>query len=675
MTSLKLRTTSFAGLFGSVVSLAVVGCAPSVPAPQNLLSVGRIEHSSGVIREQRLVDGIIPSRESPIDDFTASLFLEPGAEVVFRLDGLVARAVRLLAADDAILVEVKTREEDFVEVPLVFSDSLGPLGVWSHDGLDRPIFALRISLRADRRMGAVGEVLVLADVPNSLGLRFQQPPGFQETVDRLLARQVRVRRLTVLAAALSLLLIVLVVYGNRSRKLAACVSLITIGGASWLGFGTLHGDGRLLHPWELTHYYLGAQYFPEMRYREFYRCLAAVEIQNGRRSMVERVDIRDLDTYGLHPGTWASSPAGACRADFSAERWTDFSRDADSLRRLFQYRRFHATLGDHGYNATPLNTSVLRRITDYVNPTSGSLQVLAVVDLLFVASAVALIAWAFGPVAGGVAALIVGFGYPWEFVWTAGSLGRFGWLVALVAGIACLKRQRFLAGGALIALSGMLRLFPMVLLAGLAWRFVRRSMGRRTGAEDRAIAAGVAGVLVIGLIVPTLEFGVEVYGDFLQNSELHASRPPGNDIGLAALIESTLPAQISAAPGNGAGQTGMVHMTLWLLGLLGAALALVSIERREVTSWALVVWSAPLLYASLPLSGYDYMWLIILAPVLTTTSVTATMGVLLVALTKVIPEFVEDIPTQFTVANALLFSGIVALTVWQLSNSRGETRS
>ena len=77
-------------------------------------------------------------------------------------------------------------------------------------------------------------------------------------------------------------------------------------------------------------------------------------------------------------------------------------------------------------------------------------------DLLLVASAVALIVWAFGPVAGALAALIVGFGYPWEFAWTAGSLGRFVWLAALVAGIACLKKQRFLIGGALVALSGML---------------------------------------------------------------------------------------------------------------------------------------------------------------------------------------------------------------------------
>ncbi len=93
---LTLSTTSFRGqlsrqvgallrpfLLSSVLLLLGATGAEALP---NLLRLSNMGDAFGVIREQRLVDGRVPSPESPINDFVATLFLESGAYVRFDLE-------------------------------------------------------------------------------------------------------------------------------------------------------------------------------------------------------------------------------------------------------------------------------------------------------------------------------------------------------------------------------------------------------------------------------------------------------------------------------------------------------------------------------------------------------------------------------------------------------------
>ena len=644
---------------GTVLLLVLTSCHPLDPQGPR---VEAIHESFGVIREQRLTDGIVPASESPIDDFTAALFLVPGARVVYRLPPSASGPLELIAASGpdgataGVVIEASADGASWRELVLHRAGDQGPMGVFVSPPLERSTRLLQVRLPADIPMAAVGELRLTAAARSTL--RPQTPPTYQASVDRLLGQRETIRRLSIGLGFLLLPAVFLVVGDAGPRRRLRTVALAVLGVASWLGFGTLHGDGRLLHPWELTHYYLGSKYFPELRYRELYRCIAAHELAAGRGRMVQATQVRNLDDNRLHPSAWSATDAGDCRAEFTPTRWEDFGRDTDDLRRLFRYRHFHKLLRDHGYNATPLQSVVLRRMAGLSRPSEAWLTRLAWLDLMTLAAGLVLLAWAFGTVPAAIACLLLGFGQAWDFSWTGGSLGRYLWLFCLLGGVALLRRQRPACGAALLTLAGLLRLFPFVLLAGLAWRFLRRAAGRKLQAEDLRVASGVALTLFMGLVIPAWDQGGEVYPEFLANSRLHASRPPGNDLGLGALLSTGLTeSALSATAGSGLGARKLG----WLLGLGLAGLLVIRIDRQPSESWELVVWSGVLLYASLPLSGYDYVWVLLLAPTLSTHAGRAVVAVGLVVLTRLAPEWSVEMVDQTFSINVALLLGLTAL--------------
>ena len=95
-------------------------------------------------------------------------------------------------------------------------------------------------------------------------------------------------------------------------------------------------------------------------------------------------------------------------------------------------------------------------------------------DPLYLLATYGVIWWAFGWRALGVALLAFATNFPSRFYWTGGSFLRWDWLFYLVAGIACLKKDRPALGGAALAYATLLRVFPMLLL-------------HRAGAGARAI--------------------------------------------------------------------------------------------------------------------------------------------------------------------------------------------
>ncbi len=639
------------------VGLAAALAPRPVPA-QNLLEVDQITRSFGVIREQRLVDGIVPGPESPIDDFTTTLFLVPRAEVLFGLDRIEAKALRIVAFDDGVSVEASVDGQRFFEVPLRPAEPIGGLRSWSAVDLPHPLSAIRLRLRDGREMGAVGELMLFSKASTALPIEFQDPPSYQQAVDRLLNRQTLDRRISIGVGFLLLPLLVFAIRTMGRPRLIACLAMVVIAPVVWLGFGTMHGNGSLIHPLELTHYYVGSKYFRELRYQELYRCIAAHERQQGRQSMIDRGRIRNLDDYEVHPGSWSWTPDGGCRTEFSSDRWISFGKDVDRLRRLFRYRHFHGLVNDHGYNATPFQTLVFQQLTDQVHPHRGSLRFLAILDLALLGLSVAMIAWAFGPLPGAVAALLIAFGHAWEMAWIAGSLGRFLWLAALLSGLAFLKKRRPSLGVALVVISGLLRLFPLVLLAGLGCRLFGKMIAWNLRGDDRRIAVGIIVTLLVGLALPLLFYGGDVYLEFYENCRLHASRPPGNDLGFERLLSFGL-----SESGEGMSVGFLLGRAAWGLGILAAALLVILVERRGASHWELVVWSGPLLFASLPLSGYDYVWLALFAPVLVARGTRAVLAVLLIVLGKLTPALAAGVYGQHRLINILLLVGLVALVI------------
>ncbi len=643
-----------------VTLLSLAAGAASVEARESLLSLSNIADSYGVVREQRLVDGIVPAPESPIDDFVATLFLDPQAYVGFDLGREVpVAAVQLVSADDSVLVETSATGEDYQELELAEVGRSGKMLIRAASEVDRDVRFLRLALRPGRQRGAVGEFLAFRRTPRGFPARLeaQEPPTYARTVERLLAREHRISRAMFVLAGVAIALLLLAFrLGDRKRWLL-CLLVATLSLAGWFRLGTFQGGGRVLHAWDLTHYYLGSKYFPELGYTELYRCLAAWERQQGRGVLVDQASVRNLDDNVAYRGGWTNTPGGTCRSQFTSDRWPEFGGDADQLRRQFVFRRLHDVLKDHGYNATPLQTSMLWGLGGWRPPRPGQLSLLALLDFAALAGAVWALWWGLGPIAGAAGSVLIGFGDPWAYTWTGGSMGRHVWLLALCLGLAHLAKRRWLTGFFLVTVSGMLRLFPLLLLAGPAAWVLRSLLRRREKRKVALVSVGVVAAVLVGVAIPTLLYGGDVHQAFFANSRLHAQVPSTNFMGLGVLVSAGLEkSALSPAPESA---TLTWRRVGWLAGILAAAAWLLWAVKEERDLWQTIPLAAPLVFAAIPLSCYDYVWMLILIPLAVSSRAHLAMLLGFAALSNLLQEVVpEGRPTY-----AILSLGVLILLV------------
>ncbi|MHC4178082.1 MAG: hypothetical protein ACYSWU_11285, partial [Planctomycetota bacterium] len=533
---------------------------------------------------------------------------------------------------------------------------------------------LRLTVRPGFEMAAASEFLAFTAEPRTFPfpLQVQSPPTFESTVETLLRRARAIRIVKFLLALSSIPLLIVATRWTARRRRVIAIGLVAAGALGWIGFGTFHGDGSILHPWEILHYYLGPKYFRQLGHTELYRCLAAHEREHGRGSMIDRGQVRDLDDNRVHRGAWTVTEAGACRAEFDADRWASFGADADRIRRLFTLRHFHKALADHGYNATPLQTTCLEALCSRTSPTRAQLSVLASLDFVLLALGVAAMWWAFGPLTGAACALLVGLAHPWSFSWTGGSILRHLWVAALCGGLALFKRKRVFWGGFLTAIAGVLRLFPLVLLTGLALQLLRSCF--KLQAERRVLlaATGVVVALAMGLSLPVVSFGPEIYQGFVENSRLHGTVPPGNHIGLGVLLSGGLGESalgFDSEQDSGGPLAIRLRQLLWIAGVLAAIVLVVLAVRRDRPLWQLVPLAAPLVFATIPLSNYDYVWTVALVPIAVSSAYRITLLFGFVAVTGILPEIFESVRSEHMALSALFLLMIVLFSINSIPGS------
>ncbi len=662
-----------------IATLCALWLSPTVAlAAPNVLSLSNMTESYGVLREQRLVDGLAPAPDSPIDDFVAALFLGANSRVRFDLGDIHRiEAIQLLALDDSIVVEVSEDGQVFEPVVLTGSGRVEPMEVFLAVDLDLRVRYLQVEVSPWRSRGAVGEILAFESTPDHLpvNLENQTPPTYKEATQQILDTERLVSRLMLGLALVALILLLWAQASHGRRRVILCLALVAISAAGWLRLGTLRVDGTWIHAWDLMHYQLGAKYFEELGYRDLYRCAAEWEQQRGRAVMVDRTKIRDLDDNQLYPGSWASTPEGACRAEFSDDRWQAFGADLDGVRRLFKFRRLHQALRDHGYNATPPQTLVLNTLVGSLEAKPGTLLAFSLLDVAALAAAVGCLWWAFGPLVGATGALLIGFGDPWGFSWTGGSVGRFFWLFALCAGLALIAKRRWVSGSMLVTVGGLLRLFPLVLLAGpVVWAIRAWLQGQKDAAERKVatkLVVGVAVTLIVGLLLPAIVYGFDVYSEFFDNSRIHATVPPSNHMGFGVLASAGLEGSAFTA-------TTPWRLVAWLLALGGSfvwlawALSRPRESHRPRQPWETVAMSAPLLFASIPLSSYDYVWLVILAPlaVQSRTRLLTLLG--FVAFTNFLPEIAPEGKVFYLLASAGLLIVLIVFCFERKQDTRAS---
>ena len=308
---------------------------------------------------------------------------------------------------------------------------------------------------------------------------------------------------------------------------ALCVGAALLAVYSWTNFGRFHGFGPQprVHGYELFHYQLGSKFFPELGYDGLYA--ASVAAQRVLAPNIEPEPfIRDLRSYRRSATTRPSAHEREVRGRFDKSRWRAFLDDHVEYQRMLTTGQMSAIRTDHGYNPTPFWTFVARLFSSRVGADPRSLALLASLDPLLLALAFVALWRSFGLQSACVAAAIFGTGDGWRYYYNGGALLRYDWLVACVFACCALKQSRPATAGACLAYASLVRLFPALLLAGLAAAAL--SQWRRGDRPDwmRRFAIGASAAAIVGLALGSLAGrGPTAWVEFAHKIALHGASP------------------------------------------------------------------------------------------------------------------------------------------------------
>jgi hypothetical protein len=396
---------------------------------------------------------------------------------------------------------------------------------------------------------------------------------------------------------------------SRRRRLALG-ALVVLSVAACVNFGFFHAFARQhVHYWDAFHYFVGAKYLPELGYTRLYEATWLAGREMGAFAGVDR--IRDLPTYQVRDTR--SINAAAVRARFTDERWGALKRDLlvfgphiPDWRQLFL---------DHGFNDPPPRALLLHALVRSVPATPGTLTLLTSIDYVLVAGALWAAGRAFGPPAGALAAAFFLLSFFGRFDFIGGSLLRWDWIAALVAGTAAFARGAGATAGVLLAYALVARLFPALFLVPLAIKWIQQ---RRAGTPDCTLdrCLGAAAVVLLAVAVTVALAGEHVFlSEFLAKIRLHGDTLFTNHVGLGTWLVfqkapwivyggalAVDPAAVAAA--RPAPWVVPAVSALYLL----AALPLI-LRARALES---MMYAVPLVYCAVSPAGYYYSFLVLL---------------------------------------------------------------
>ena len=397
-----------------------------------------------------------------------------------------------------------------------------------------------------------------------------------------------------------------------SRRLRLLVfALLAVAALGYVNFGFFHPGRGHVHYWDAFHYFMGAKYLPELGYSKLYEATYAAGRELGAFDYITQ--LRDLETYALREA--ATVDQSAVRSRFRPERWEAFKGDLKYWGP--HINEWRGLLQDHGYNDPPPRALLLHLLLRGVPANAITVTALTSLDYLLVAAALVVVRWGFGELPAALAGAFFFLSSLARFDFIGGSILRWDWIAAVLAGLSLFARGRGAAAGALLGYAVLARIFPALFLFPLLVKWLQ---GWRRGTPDAVLfraLAGAAAVLAVAAI------GVASIGD--ERSHLHEyglkiqrHREAGfvNTVGLGPLI-ATHTAPWSRGP---EGQVYVAHGALLAARPAGGAIALASalyllaalpliLRARPLES---VMYAVPLVFCALSLTGYYYSFLVLL---------------------------------------------------------------
>jgi len=420
-----------------------------------------------------------------------------------------------------------------------------------------------------------------------------------------------------LLVALAGLLFTVARRGVISRQQRGLIFVLLVGAlASYANFGILHPNQSgyrpgHVHYYDAFHYFMGAKYLPELGYSGLYEATLVAGRELGAFGGINYV--RDLTTYVPRP-TAAIAPE-PIRSRFSPPRWEAFKRDL-----AFFGPRIDAwpeLLVDRGYNDPPPRALLLHLLVGHLAGSGPTLALLSSLDYVLMIFATWAVWRAFGAVPTALTLTFLSLSFYARFDYIGGSLLRWDWVAALLAGAAALARGSGTAGGLLLGYAAAARVFPVLFLIPLLIKWTQARVGRR---PEPAVAACLRAAL--GLLLG-ISVGLVAWPDqrplvleFLAKIRLHAQDTFVNSVGLGPILVFGSAAWSTAADGAvfvPAEAIAAARPAAYLLPLLSAGYVLATVplilRARALESMSFAV---PLVFCAFSLTGYYYSFLALL---------------------------------------------------------------
>jgi hypothetical protein len=285
------------------------------------------------------------------------------------------------------------------------------------------------------------------------------------------------------------------------------------------------------------YYYLGAKYFPEVGYFNLHTC--ALEADDEAGGYWYGIDeVRDMETYRIVP---RSSLSPCPRTNFTAQRWSDFSRDVEYFALLARPTYFASALADKGFNPPPSWVVLARPLAQAV-PISNRLVagIVCNLDVIAVLIGVLIIWRSHGGIASLLTAALAIF-YFGNFGRIGGNFLQYAWFPSLVAAVILWRQNRPRCSGAMLGLATALQIFPLFFGLPIVVRGIIDVVRGRKKAEWHPhirFSGALTAVLLASFLLGSFSGrGVGVWGEWQKKISIHKNYLRGEifDIGLANL--------------------------------------------------------------------------------------------------------------------------------------------
>ena len=404
--------------------------------------------------------------------------------------------------------------------------------------------------------------------------------------------------------------------GDRRRYRFALVILAVVAWVIHLNFFAFHGRGSTrvyVHLHDVAHYYLGSKYADELGYADFYTGLLRAESDRPHNRFVSR-EARDLRTNQLLDIRELLAESHPVKGRFTPERWADLEEDVDFFRQTMG-PHYGAVLRDYGYNPSPLWTLIGGSIANLVPAGSeAGIVLLSLIDPALEIGLFVAIAWAFGIEAALLSMIYFCVLFGASFGWVGGAYLRHLWLFGVVVAVCCVRRERFVVAGGLLAMASLLRIFPAVFVAGIACKAGADLLARRplVSRYVHFLLSFIIGAAVLFTATVIRPRGVADWHDFTTNLQRHMSHTAYNTIGLTRLLDYRTAFQSSSAdPPDDARRRRTIYLVK-LCTVLPLTFLWFAWRCRRETDIDATIMGVVLLFVGLTLTCYYYLVLILL---------------------------------------------------------------